>query len=183
MRSPDFSRWSDPASYLSHWSRRAELASRLIPDGASILEIGAGAGDFRRFIQDRCKYVGSDLVPQDNTLLTLNIDADPLPDGEFDFVVLLGVLEYLYEAEAAVRKVCEASTNVVCSYCCLPKRSKSVPEGRVAELRWRAGWVNNYTLKGFVGLFEKNGFKVVSKIVYNTGSYFDHTLVHFHRST
>ena len=138
MKLPDHSRWSNPDNYRQHWSLRAAAAAELVPNGMSVLEIGTGTGFFRDYVQDRCIYVGADLYPLDDTVLAINLDSDQLPEGKFDYVVLLGVFEYLHEAESAIDKVCSVSTDVVCSYCCLPKCRLTA---RSYQNRKKSGWV------------------------------------------
>ena len=178
-RLPDRKRWGDPKSYSPLWSSRAEMASGLIPDGASILEIGVGAGDFRNRVQGRCSYEGADLAPLEDTTLILNLETDPLPDKEYDFVVLLGVLEYIYEPENAARKLCAAAPNVVCSYCC---RLENAPAADVADQRGEMGWVNDFTRDEFAALFSRNGFAVQSSRIYNKADYFEQVLIHFKKT-
>ena len=173
---PDRKRWGDPKSYSPLWSSRAEMASGLIPDGASILEIGVGAGDFRNRVQGRCSYEGADLAPLEDTTLILNLETDPLPDKEYDFVVLLGVLEYIYETENAVRKLCAAASNVVCSYCC---RLENALAADVADQRSGMGWVNDFTRDEFVALFSKNGFAVQLSSICSKTESFEQVLMHF----
>ena len=175
-RLPDRKRWGDPKSYNPLWSDRAEMASGLIPDGASILEIGVGAGDFRNCVQERCSYEGADLAPLEDTTLILNLDTDPLPNKKYDYVVLLGVIEYLCEPENAARKVCTAAPNVVCSYCC---RLENASVADVADQRRSMGWVNDFTRDEFVALFAANGFAVQSSSIYNKTESFEQALLHF----
>jgi Capsular polysaccharide synthesis protein/Polysaccharide pyruvyl transferase len=91
--SPDRFRWGNPSSYKPDWSDRARLAAPLIPDGAKVLEIGVGAGNLKRLIQDRCDYVGADLEPLDTETRSLNLDSEPLPHERYDCIVALGVFE------------------------------------------------------------------------------------------
>lgn len=178
-RLPDRKRWGDPKSYSPDWSGRAEMAAGLIPDGSSILEIGVGAGDFRNRVQGRCSYEGADLAPLEGTTLILNLDTDPLPNKKYDYVVLLGVLEYLYEPQNAAKKACAAALNVVCSYCCRPENA-SIAD--VADQRSSMGWVNAFTRNELVALFGANGFAVQSSRIYNKTKSFEQVLMHFQKN-
>src|SRR5690242_10704271 len=112
-------RWGDRESYRPSWAARAEVAARMAPDNASILEIGVGAGAFRALVSHRCRYLGADLSPLDPETLRLDLDLDPLPAGTFDYVVMLGVLEYLRSPDAALRKARASGRRALYSYCCL----------------------------------------------------------------
>jgi hypothetical protein len=111
--------------------------------------------------------------------LILNLETDPLPDKEYDFVVLLGVLEYIYEPENAARKLCAAAPNVVGSYCC---RLENAPAADVADQRGEMGWVNDFTRDEFIALFSRNGFAIQSSSIYNKADYFEQVLIHFKKT-
>ena len=114
----DRERWGNPQSYKAHWSRRAEQAAALIPNDVSVLELGVGTGCFREMIFNRTRYQGMDLQPLEPSILPLDLDNDPLPDGVFDFVVTLGVFEYLHHPDLAAQKICAAAKQIVVTYCC-----------------------------------------------------------------
>jgi hypothetical protein len=154
-RTADRRRWRDPASYKPEWVGRAELAASLLPDGMRVLEIGTGSGVFRRLVDARCSYTGADLEPLDRDVIALDLDCDPLPATLFDFVVVLGVFEYLYHPLEAAMKLCGAASNIVVSYAAVREAaSKEV----VGALRQKRGWVNEFTKTEFLNLFIRNGF-------------------------
>ena len=111
--------------------------------------------------------------------MILNLDTDPLPDKKYDYVVLLGVLEYLYEPENAAKKACAAAPNVVCSYCCRPENASTAD---VADQRSSMGWVNEFTRNELVALFGANGFAVQSSRIYNKTKSFEQVLMHFQKT-
>jgi hypothetical protein len=134
-KSPDRQKWSAPSSYKAEWAQRSALAARYISDGARVLEIGTGAGTFRQLVANRCRYTGTDLQPLDDKTLALDIENDPIPPGHWDAIVMLGVLEYLYEPLSALAKVGAAAQSVIFSYC-LPRG----PDPQVE--RGGRGWTN-----------------------------------------
>lgn len=134
-KSPDRQKWGAPSNYKPDWATRGALAARHIRDGARVLEIGTGGGAFRQLVADRCRYTGADLQPLDEKTLALDIENDPIPPGPWDAIVLLGVLEYLYDPLAALRKVGAAAQSVVLSYC-VPCRPDPQPHRRAR------GWTN-----------------------------------------
>lgn len=175
---PDRRRWGNLASYNPAWSERAKLAASLLPDHATIFEIGVGNGALRSLIQDRCHYVGADLQPLEPGTIALDLDADPLPDKKYDYIVLLGVFEYLYWPEAAAKKVCEVTDHVVLSYCCVPSE---VDLKMITQARRRRGWVNDFSYEQLVAVLASNGFKLTSNTMFESKGEFDQMIMVFER--
>jgi hypothetical protein len=173
-------RWGDAGSYniYSAWVERAEMVSALIPDRASILEIGVGKGDFRRFVSDRTLHVGADLNPLDADTIALNLDSDPLPPGYFDYAVLLGVLEYVRRPHADARKICDAARHLVITYCC---KTDASAEG--AEERLQREWINDFTEAEFVALFASLGKPLVSRATFQRAPHFEQVIFKFGPAT
>lgn len=156
---PDRLRWGDRSSYRAHWADRSALAASLIPDGTSVFEAGAGAGDLRRLVAARCRYVGSDLSPVEEGVLKLDLDRDAIP-GAYDYVVALGVFEYLHFPEDAARRLLAAGRTLVVSYCCVPE---NVTRSEAAAKRGRRGWVNAFSEAEFIDLVSQAGGRIVER--------------------
>lgn len=171
---PDRRRWGDAESYLPGWNERARLAASLLPDNVSVLEIGVGTGFFRDLVGDRAAYTGADLQPLDARSIALDLDRDPLPEGPFDYAVLLGVFEYLHCPEAAARKICEAADRIIISYCF--RQCAAGPETRV-----RRGWVNDLDRTEFTKLFSRHGYEVTAEHRFNTNDEFEQIVMEFRR--
>jgi hypothetical protein len=181
-KQPDRDRWGDPASYGGeHWDSRAKQAARLVPDGARILEIGVGKGTFRDEVTARCSFVGADLNPLDSQTLAINLDSDPLPAGEFDFIVLLGVVEYLHNLGAVIEKLRAGAPHLLMSYCCIPG---DAPADTVVAARRERGWVNDLTVSEFRALFGQAPFTLTAEEPYKTpGPFWDQRIYLFDRQT
>jgi len=171
----DGKKWGDAKNYNPNWRERAELAQGLIPSGAKVLELGKGAGDLARMIEHRTNYTGSDLSPLDKDTLRINIDTDPLPDDLFDYIVFLGVFEYLATPQKAARKICNRTSNVLATYCCRSSDNESI------AIRRSRGWATDFSELEFVSLFEANQFRVVDKIKFNETADFTQSVFHFRR--
>jgi hypothetical protein len=172
---PDRLRWRNRRSYRTDWVKRSQMAAGLVPDHVNLLEIGVGCGDFRALVKDRCRYLGADLNPLDRETLALDLDSDPLPAGSFDYVVVLGVFEYLHWPEVAAQKLCVAAEHIVVSYCCRRQAALVDWEGQ----RDQHGWVNSFDEGEFVRLFVAAGKDLVSRIAFNDTEYFEQIIFEF----
>jgi hypothetical protein len=178
-RRPDRERWGKPESYKDQWNARAEQAARLVPDGARVLEIGVGKGAFRALIEARCSYLGADLNPIDARTLPLDLDADPLPAGPFDMVVLLGVIEYLHAVPKVAEKLRAAAPRLLVSYCCVPQ---DPPSPAVLEARRGLGWVNDLDVAALRAAFAVAPFRLEHEEPFGApGSFHDQRIFVFSR--
>jgi hypothetical protein len=140
-----------------------------------VLEIGTGTGTFRQLVAERCRYTGADLQPLDGTTLALDIESDPVPPGPWDAIVLLGVLEYLYDPLAALTKIRAVPRKVVMSYC-LP-----LPADQPQETRHARGWVNALSESEIAGAMGAAGFTLSACEEINAADDFRQRLFVFER--
>jgi hypothetical protein len=178
-QAPDRQRWGNPLSYKPEWSQRAKCAASLVPDNVSVLEIGVGTGVFREMVKGRTTFVGSDLQPLDTTSIALDLDHDPLPDTRFDYVVLLGVFEYLHRPEPAAERISNSADHVIVSYCC--RRADLAPPA-VFESRRQRGWVNSFDQAEFIQLFSQHGHELFSIMLLNATDDLEEFLMEYRRS-
>ena len=171
---PDRQRWGAPSSYKAHWAARGALAAKHIPDGGGILEIGAGTGQFRDLVAARCRYTGADLQPLDDRTLSFDIERDPIPSGPWDVIVLLGVIEYLYDPVAALGKVCASTQSIVFSYC-VPRELGPQPGRRMR------GWTNALSERELTDAMSAAGFSRKAREDLNSGDEFDERIFIFGR--
>lgn len=174
-RAPDRQKWGAASSYKPEWSLRSELAAGHIADGESVLEIGTGTGAFRALVAGRCHYTGADLQPVDPHTLTLNLESDPIPEGPWDAIVLLGVLEYIHNAGAALTNIFAATGKVVLSYCC--------PQARdVMPVRKARGWVNALSEEQLLTQAANSGFTFAKGDWLNSAEDFEQKIFVFLRN-
>jgi hypothetical protein len=173
-KSPDRQRWSAPSSYRSEWAARDAVAAHHICDDARVLEIGTGKGVFRQLVAGRCRYTGADLQPLDEKTLVLDIENDSIPPGPWDVIVLLGVLEYLYDPLSALAKIGAAAQKVVFSYC--------LPTGPNLQLRRRArGWVNALSEENLASAMSVIGLSLKTREHLDAADDFEQLLLVFTR--
>lgn len=157
-------RWGDRKSYQPSWDARAEVAARMLPDKASILEIGVGGGAFRALVSGRHPYLGADLAPLDPETLPLDLDLDPLPAGTFDVVVMLGVLEYLHSPEQALRKARASGRRALLSYCCLKPGADPT---QIVRRRRERRWINDWSRDELLASTERAGWRLAQEEPFN----------------
>ena len=172
-------RWGDFKSYQPSWGARAEVAARMLPSNVSILEIGVGAGAFRALVSDRCQYLGADLAPLDPETLPLDLDLDPLPAGTFDFVVMLGVLEYLHAPAQALRKAYVSGWRTVFTYCCL---KSGADRAQIVQRRRERHWINDWSRDELLANAERAGWRVAREEPFNEDDDFHQAIFMAERS-
>jgi ubiquinone/menaquinone biosynthesis C-methylase UbiE len=123
---PDIMRWRRKAWYYHEELQR--FCRSVIPPGASVLEVGCGAGDLLASVEPKRGSTGVDLSPRmvDRArerfphLTWLVGDAESLAlDQRFDYIIisdLLGHLEDIWAAFQQLKKVTHPRTRVVITY-------------------------------------------------------------------
>ena len=111
----DFDNYWEQRGRLKTIFRRWEVAADYIEDGASVLDVGCGTGEFLAYLKSRrpnTKCTGVDF--SDNAISitrSQGFDADRANlaeedlTGTFDYVTCFEVLEHIPEAEIALRRL------------------------------------------------------------------------------
>lgn len=88
----------------SNWKFLNGFVSKLLSE-AKILDVGAGHGDFADIFEGR-KYYSLDIVPYPEVDLVADLGAvNPFKDGAFEVVVLMNVLEHVYESRNLMKSI------------------------------------------------------------------------------
>lgn len=143
----DLERWSQPESLASQWDERAALAASLITEPGRVLDVGAGAMALKGFLAAGATYVPADVVKRSEDCLVADLNKAEFPDGAYDYVSFLGVLEYVHDPAWALRAAARAAPKLVASYC-------ADTAGDIAYRRG-LGWVNDFTKRDFEALLAK----------------------------
>jgi SAM-dependent methyltransferase len=94
----------------SNWKFLNSIVSKL-PADVKILDVGAGHGDFADIFEGR-KYYSLDIVPYSEVDLVADLgEVNPFKDGAFDVVVLMNVLEHVYESRSLVKSIARTVTS------------------------------------------------------------------------
>src|ERR1044071_8074 len=88
--------WRSPGEERMRFRKAARLAR--VPAGAAVLDIGARDGGLRGFLPPGVKYQGIDIAPEfagPDVLIRDISNGIPFPDGAYDFVFCIEVLEHV----------------------------------------------------------------------------------------
>jgi hypothetical protein len=153
----DRARWSDPAALEPAWDARAELASHFIPAGAHVLDLGCGNMSLQRFLPFGCSYRGCDLVARDPQTIVCDFNMGGFPTdaaADADIIAVLGVLEYVTDADAFFTHLRSAKCDVILSYCAVDL-SGSLDRASL-------GWLNHFSFLDLSHLLDRHGFRIAS---------------------
>ncbi|DAC34411.1 MAG TPA: hypothetical protein HA286_06640 [Candidatus Poseidoniaceae archaeon] len=125
-------RWYGEQAEEEWVHQRCRLAVACIDEGVNVADLGCGLQVLREHLHASCTYTGYDLgdMHPDNVILDLD-EAFTLPQ-EHDVAVLLGVLEFLADPQAALARVVEAVDAVVLSFVCVHEASEADVKRREA---------------------------------------------------
>jgi SAM-dependent methyltransferase len=100
-RSPD----SGTPWRRANWRFLAGQAAQLPPE-AVILDVGAGRGDFADLFRDLPGYLALDVYPYPEVDLACDLTlANPFREASFDAVLLMNVLEHVYDARTLLARL------------------------------------------------------------------------------
>jgi len=158
-KATDLARWSDSANLATQWDGRAEIAAGLIGGEARrVLDLGAGAMTLRGFLPATCAYVPADVAKRSDDCLVIDLNQQQFPQGEFDFVTFLGVLEYIHEPAWPLQMAAKAAPGLIVSYCTDNSGDTGYRRG--------LGWVNDFTEAEFEALLVQEGWRIQSRTLY-----------------
>jgi hypothetical protein len=159
------------------WEERAETAVELLVANAHALrsdrsrdlriaDFGAGDQRLRRVLAARMEvpysYTAFDIRPQTDSVVEIDLSRE-LPDGDFDVVACLGLLEYLEDAAAFLGRLAARYPAALVSYSIVDH-----PNPLMRRQRRSRGWRTHYTSAQFEceladAGFARVGFRLVSQ--------------------
>lgn len=90
------------AEFTELWTERSRVAAAMIASGSRVLDLGCGRGLIRQFLPEGCTWEGYDLRPTEPSIRPINLDAGEFPEGQYDVVLLMGVLGWLKDADGVL---------------------------------------------------------------------------------
>ena len=152
FRGSDRARWSKTENLAHDWQSRTLQMARFIPEGAKVLEFGAGRMILRDHLPAGCTYIPSDLVDRGPGTIVCDLNDRQLPAfPQFDVAVFSGVLEYVHDVPRLITHLGSFGNTIVASYAC----ADAIPS---AMKRRSMGWVNDFKEQQLHDLFAKCGW-------------------------
>jgi len=151
----DFERWSNQDSLEPAWDARAAAAAAFVPSGARVLDLGCGRMALRDLVPKDCVYQPCDLVARDPSTIVCDLNAGGFPveaAADADIVTMLGVLEYVVDADLLFAALQRSRCDIVLSYC--------PTEFSAAVDRPSLGWISHFGLADLAALFDRHGYRI-----------------------
>jgi hypothetical protein len=154
--------WADLDKH-ANWERmkvRArQLSEWLDEDIKSVIDYGAGEMYFETLLKPNVEYFPVDYIRRSEKTILCDLNSGDFPEIYTDAAVLAGLLDIISTAESFISHICKTTKKkVLASYMTTDKFPDH--EGRRAS-----AYMNNFTEREFVNLFEKNSFVLKEKAV------------------
>lgn len=148
------------------WERRAASAATFIPPGSRVLDIGCGDMKMERNLPEGCSYLPMDVSARDERTIVVDLNRQRLPKVAADFVVALGLLEYIFDVPKLLRQIARQIPQGLFSYHPLEKTP-----GRD---RLAMNWVNALNSPEIIALFKQAGYRQITVHEYAPTLHFYH---------
>ena len=145
------------------WAERAVICCDMLAPAMarrevnSVADVGCGDQKLKRVLQVlgwAVGYQGFDLIPQADDVQRLDLNVETPPNSA-DAVVILGVLEYVDDVAACLRRLAGCFPLMVVSH--LVRDGEKYSD---SEIR-RRGWANHMYAEDFAKQLTENGWHIV----------------------
>ena len=161
----DTARWAQMQNLATQWDARAQRAATYIPKGTKVLDIGCGAMALKAALPQGCNYTGTDVVERAPGTLVIDLNRKEFPQGQYDWVTFLGVLEYIHEPAWPLKQAAAIAPHLLLTYCC------DITQGQAVELRRSMGWVNDLSLDAIRLLLNECGWRIDAEALDKQGAH------------
>ena len=137
------------------WDDRNRVIARFIPDGASVIDLGAGPQTLRDHLGPACRYQPCDLVKGSDDVIVCDFNADPLPyfaPGTFSMAVCSGLLEYVRNTPTFLAGLSATAPEALVSY------NVKKPGDSIFS-RLARNWCNHFPENVLLRMFRDAGFQ------------------------
>ncbi len=156
----DLIRWSNPENLEASWEPRSRFAASLIPRRSTVLDIGCGKMMVEKHLHPSCTYIPADVARRDARTLLCDINKGEIPNqvDDVDIVLMLGVIEYVFDLPAFLTRLARSRGRIMVTYC-------DTETGGLSDHNRRAalGWVNALTRAQLKALFAAAGLRLLAE--------------------
>lgn len=147
------------------WADRNRVVASLIPQGSTVLDIGAGNRVLQTLLPDNCQYQPMDCVKgsDDTIVYDFNITGEPPILPIYDIVVCSGVMEYIYNVEQFISTIKTYGKTIILTYALFEYRSKEAKDK--PEIN---GWVNALDLEDLKFILSNYDIEIVQTHKWNS---------------
>lgn len=137
---------------------RMELIAGLLPLGTkSVADYGEGKLSLKQFIDISIVYYPIDYKKRSEETILCDFDKDALPDLQAEAVVCTATLVFIEKAESLLQHFCR---NAACTILLSYVTTDIFPD---TDGRRASGYVNDYSEKELIAMFQKSGFVLKEK--------------------
>jgi len=154
----DYERWRELASTTGWWNpSRARRVAAVIPDGARVLDLGAGSMVLKNHLKPHCTYIPADIYDRGQGCIVVDLNEFEFPDDRYDWVTMIGLIEYLKDPRWVLTRAGQAAPRIIASY---------NPTYAVRNFRPRRnrGWICHLSEEEFVRIVHQAGFKSTTMV-------------------
>lgn len=148
--------WEENEYFDEAWKERLKGISNYIRDSdKAVCDFGCGPMWLKDYLLPDVQYYGVDYAKRDQSTKVCDLNKGEFPQihGGVDVSVCSGVIEYIEDVQAFIKKLSGFSRKVVLSYCSLDSFGS-------LGARKRLAWKNHMHSGQLVALFYANGFKL-----------------------
>jgi FkbM family methyltransferase len=146
-------RWANPRSMDPGSAERAALAGPHLPTAGSLLDLGAGLMLVLPKLKLGVRYTPVDLIRYSKATVLLDLNAGRFPDGKWDCVLMLELLEHMHDVPALLRRARAAAGRLVGTY-------KAIEETGDEDIRRLRGYFNDFDRATLRALLEAAGWRI-----------------------
>jgi FkbM family methyltransferase len=155
-RTSDGIRWADPFEIERSEEAHAIAAAQFILSGAKVLDLGCGNMALARKLPAGCAYKPADLIARSDSCAVADLNQGHFPDGAYDVIALLSVLEYVHDVPALLHRCRAAAARLVLKY--EPMSGSRSPLQRRAN-----GFFNDFSAEDLEAVLSSAGFRAADR--------------------
>lgn len=133
-------------------TERAWLLSQYLGGEESVMDLGAGPMNIKKYLGKDCKYIPVDYVQRSEDVIVCDLNKDSFPDIEVDCIYMSACLEWLLEPKKIISQMCShAERSIILSYITIERRG---------DIRYRKylGMKNHFSALEIISMFSENHF-------------------------